>query len=82
MIVAFSDARSESKCFSPGPILTLVGAIVSIEAAIAKSARNVKTAARATSVTTLQSVKLLVSRIEVPPTVTEVGRMTSHQANE
>jgi hypothetical protein len=82
MMVAFSDARSESRCFSPGPILTLVGAIASIDAAIAKSARNVETTATATSAMTPQSVKLLVTRIVVPPTVTEVGRMTSHQVSE
>ena len=62
--------------------LCLVGAIASIEAAIAKSARNVETTATATSAMTPQSVKLLVSRIVVPPTVTDVGRMTSHQVNE
>ena len=82
IMVAFSDARSESRCFSPGPILTLVGAIASIEAAIHKSARNVETTPTTTSAMTPQSVKLLVSRIVVPPTVTEVGRMTSHQVNE
>jgi hypothetical protein len=82
MMVAVSDAGSESRCFSPGPILTLVGAIASIEAAIAKSTRSVEITATATSDMTLQSVKVLVSRIVVPPTVTEVGRMTSHQVNE